>query len=419
MKVFALCDVNNFYVSCERMFRPDLNHKPVIVLSNNDGCVISRSDQAKALGIEMAVPFHEVKAIVQKHQVNWFSSNYCLYGDMSYRFNQVLKQHCDQVISYSVDESFMCFEGYRESFRTIGLKIKTHLQSTLSLPVCVGFAPTKTLAKLANHVAKKNKKASRGVVDMTVESTRHYWLKRIAIDKVWGIGRQLSKALIRQNIYTAWDLHQADPATLRRQFSVNMERMIWELRGVACLQFDDVPLSKKSILNSRSFGHTINDCNDLKEALAYHVSRCCEKLRNQGSLASVVTLYLYGKRENHTYLHRPSMTVVLPEPSDDTGVFIQAIEGGLQQIFKANMGYKKAGIMLNDLVSKNCYQPDLFSPVKTRPALMQCMDNINFKYGRDSLKFASLGFEKKWAMRANAKSPNYTTRWSDIIKISA
>ncbi len=419
MKVFALCDVNNFYVSCERMFRPDLNNKPVIVLSNNDGCVISRSDQAKALGIEMAVPFHEVKAIIKKHEVNWFSSNYCLYGDMSQRFNHILKQHCDQVISYSVDESFMCFEGYRESFRTIGLKIKAHLQSTLSLPVCVGFAPTKTLAKLANHVAKKNKKASRGVVDMTVESTRHYWLKRIQVNKIWGVGRQLSKALVRQNINTAWDLHQADPATLRRQFSVNMERMIWELRGVACLQFDDVPISKKSILNSRSFGHTINDCGDLKEALAYHVSRCCEKLRNQGSLASVVTLYLYGKRNNHTYLHRPSMTVVLPEPSDDTGVFIQAIEGSLHKIFKANMGYKKAGIMLNDLVPKTCYQPDLFSPVKTRPALMQCMDNINLKYGRDSLKFASLGFQNKWAMRANAKSPNYTTRWSDIIRISA
>ncbi|MCB1582914.1 MAG: Y-family DNA polymerase [Marinicella sp.] len=419
MKVFALCDVNSFYVSCERIFRPDLNHKPVVVLSNNDGCVISISEEAKALGIPMAVPFHEVKAIVNKHQINWFSSNYCLYGDMSQRFNQLLKQHCDRVVSYSVDESFMLFEGYQENFRTIGLKIKTHLQNTLSLPVCVGFAPTKTLAKLANHVAKKNKKASHGVVDMTVESTRHYWLKQITVDKIWGVGRQLSKALIQQNIHTAWDLHQADPATLRRQFSVNMERLILELRGTACLQFDDVPASKKSILNSRSFGHTINDIQDLKEALAYHVSRCCEKLRNQGSLARVVSLFLYANKKDRDYLYRPSLTLNLPEPTDDTGTFIQAIEAGLQQIFRPHLGYKKAGIMLNDLVPKTCYQPDLFSPVKTRPALMQCMDDINLKYGKDSLKFASLGFAEKWAMRANAKSPNYTTRWSDIIKIPA
>ncbi len=418
MKTYALCDVNSFYVSCERIFRPELNGQPMIVLSNNDGCVISISEEAKALGIGMAVPFHEVKHLVNKHQIKWFSSNYCLYGDISQRFNQLLKKHCDQVTSYSVDESFMCFEGFQEPLRTIGLRIKQQLNQCLSLPVCVGFGPTKTLAKLANHVAKKNKAASHGVVDLSNKTTREYWLKRMPVNKIWGVGRRLSKALTRNHINTAWDLHQADHATLRRKFSVNMERMVLELRGVACIEFEDGPVNKKSILNSRSFGHTINDYQDLKESLSYHISRCCEKLRNQGSLARVVSLFLYANKKNRDYLYQPSLTLSLTEPSDDTGVFIQAIESGLQKIYRKHLGYKKAGIMLNELTPKTCYQPDLFTTNKTRPALMQCLDDINQKFGKDRLKFASLGFAEKWAMRANAKSPNYTTRWSDLLKIS-
>ncbi len=417
MKTFALCDVNGFYVSCERIFRPELNNQPVIVLSNNDGCVISISDEAKKLGIDMAVPYHEVKHLVNKHNIIWFSSNYCLYGDISQRFNQLLEQHCDQVVSYSVDESFLCFDGNQENLRDTGLRIKNHIQTCLSLPVCVGFGPTKTLAKLANHIAKRNKQASGGVVDLSIKKTREYWLQRTPVNKIWGIGRQLSKALIHNNINTAWDLHEANHAVLRRKYSVNMERMIRELQGMACLEFDQVPSDKKSILNSRSFGHTITEYQDLKEALAYHVTRCCEKLRNQNSLASVMGLFLYGNKKNKAYLYRPSLTVNLSEPTDDTGIFIAAIEQGLKSIFRENTGFKKAGIMLNGLVSKNCYQPDLFTTKKTRPALMQCLDQVNQKYGKDCLKFASLGFAKNWAMRANAKSPNYTTRWTDLIKV--
>ncbi len=417
MKAYALCDVNSFYVSCERIFRPELNGQPVIVLSNNDGCVISISDEAKALGIGMAVPFHEVRQLVKQHQIKWFSSNYCLYGDISQRFNQRLARHCDQVASYSVDESFMCFEGHQDSLRTIGLRIKTDLNRCLSLPVCVGFGPTKTLAKVANHVAKRNQQLSGGVVDFCNLKTRAYWLKRVPIKKVWGIGRRLSKALLGYHIKTAWDLHEADHVTLRRMFSVNMERMILELRGTPCLQLDEGPSSKKSILNSRSFGHTIDAYQDLKEALAYHVSRCCEKLRNQGSLASNISLFLYANKKNRDYLYRPSVSLTLFEPTDDTGAFIQAVENGLTSIFRDGMGYKKAGIMLTHLVSKSCYQPDLFATSKSRPQLMHCIDQINQKYGKDRLKFASLGVQQNWAMRANAKSPNYTTQWHDILTV--
>lgn len=417
MKTFALCDVNSFYVSCERIFRPDLNGKPVVVLSNNDGCVISISDEAKALGIGMAVPYHEVKHLVNKHRITWFSSNYCLYGDISQRFNAILDRHCDDVLSYSVDESFMCFEGYKDNMRNIGLDIKKRMQAWLSLPVCVGFGPSKTLAKLANHVAKKNKEASAGVVDLSIKSTREYWLKRIHISKVWGIGRQLSKALTFRGINSAWDLHEANHTVLRRKFSVDMERIVLELQGISCLPMDAAPAQKKSILNSRSFGRTITDYQDLKEALAYHVTRCCEKLRKQGSLASVIGLFLYGNKKNKDYLYRPSLTFNLCEPTDDTSAFIEVIEHGLKQIYREDTGFKKAGIMLNGLVNKDCYQPDLFTTVKSRPALMQCLDRVNQKYGQDSLKFASLGFSKRWAMRANAKSPNYTTSWADILKV--
>nr|WP_154222573.1 Y-family DNA polymerase [Marinicella rhabdoformis] len=418
VKTFALCDVNSFYVSCERLFRPELNDMPVVVLSNNDGCIIALSDQAKAIGIKMGDPEFKVKGLLKRHGVVTFSSNYGLYGDMSQRFNWILEQHCEQVASYSVDESFMSFDQYPEPLRDISLRIKNDLWRCLSLPVCVGLGPSKTLAKTANHIAKKNKLLTDGVVDLSTEKARRYWLPKIPVGKIWGIGRQLSLGLAKIHIHTAWDLHQADHAVLQRIFSVNVERTILELRGVSCLAFDEVPQPKKSILNSRSFGHSITDYNDLKEALSYHVSRCCEKLRAQQSMARSITLYLYAKRQQDRYLYQPSQTIMLAEPSDDTGVFIQAIEAGLRRLYKHNEQYKKAGILLNALSPRKGHQGDLFNTIKARPELMDSLDKINQRYGRDALKFASLGFDKRWAMRANSMSPHYTSRWEDLIKIS-
>jgi len=417
MKTYALCDVNSFYVSCERLFRPDLNGRPVVVLSNNDGCIISISDEAKAAGIRMAVPYHEVRNIIRRHKIVAFSSNYGLYGDMSQRFNWLLEQHCDQVASYSVDESFMCFEGYEQDVTDIGRSIRRDLWHKLSLPVCVGFGPSKTLAKVANHFAKKNKTMTKGVVDLTDPELREAVLKQVPVRKIWGIGSRLAQALVDRRIYTAWDLHNADFKVLRRIFSVNMERMIQELRGQPCLSFEQVPPAKKSILNSRTFGRGITDYKDVKEALAYHATRCCEKLRKQASMASAITLYLYGRKDKNNYYYRPHQTVVLPEASDDTGIFVQAVEKGLQHMYRSGQEYKKAGIMLTGLVSRNGYQPDLFHHVQSRPKLMSSVDRINTRFGKDMVKFASLGFQKKWAMRANSKSPMYTSRWSDILRI--
>lgn len=418
MKIYALCDVNSFYVSCERIFRPELNDKPVIVLSNNDGCIISISDEAKAVGIGMAVPYHEAQELIKKHQIYTFSSNYGLYGDISQRFNVILEQFCDHVAPYSVDESFMLFEGFKQDLVTHSHQVCKALQQNLSLPVCIGLGPTKTLAKLANHYAKKHKSSTQGVVNLCCNKQRQWVLKKVAVHKIWGIGSRLSAKLISYGIKTAWDLHNADFKSLQRLFSVNMERTILELRGQPCLGFNQIPPAKKSILNSRSFGKAISDYSDLKEALSYHTTRCCEKLRKQDSLASSISLYLYGRKQNQEYSHQPRININLPEATDDTSVFLQAIEKGLKRVYRLGENYKKAGVMLNGIVNSEGHQSDLFEHIAQRPELMNCLDSINQRYGKDTLKFASLGFNKNWAMRANSRSPNYTSCWQDIIKLN-
>ncbi|NVK21971.1 MAG: Y-family DNA polymerase [Kangiellaceae bacterium] len=416
-KIYALCDVNNFYVSCERLFRPDLQNKPVIVLSNNDGCIISISDEAKAAGIKMAIPYHEAKEIIEQHKITTFSSNYGLYGDISQRFNWVLEQYCDQVSAYSVDESFLMFEGYESNLYERAINIRKELLRTLSLPTCIGLAPTKTLAKVANHYAKRHKTSTQGVVDLCSPQQRQWILKQIPIQNVWGIGRQLSKKLMTYRIHTAWDLHNADYKTLQRLFSVNMERTILELRGQPCLSFNQLAQPKKSILNSRSFAKRITEYSDLREALSYHATRCCEKLRKQGSLASSISMFLYARKHNKDYLYRPNLTITLPEATDDTSIFLQAIDKGLKQIYLSGEHYKKAGVMLNGIVTREGYQSDFFNHIQQRPELMQKLDLINQRFGKDSVKFASLGFSKNWAMRANHYSGNYVGSWHDILRL--
>ncbi len=423
-KTYALCDVNSFYVSCERMFRPDLDGKPVIVLSNNDGCIISLSDEAKALGVKMATPYFQAKDLIAQHKITTFSSNYGLYGDISARFNNVLQQHCDKVVPYSVDESFLCFEGFTEhltnkSLIEHNLHIKNELQRVLSLPVCIGLAPTKTLAKVANHYAKKHKLSSHGVIDLSCEQQKHWVLKQIPVRDIWGVGHQLAKKLIQQNILNAWDLHNADFKVLQRRFSVNMERMVLELRGQECLSFDQAPQPKQSILNSRSFGQAITNYQDLKEALSYHATRCCEKLRKQKSLASSISLFVYAKpsNKNHSFNYKPQITIRFSEATDDTGLFIQAVEKGLQKLYRRGVNYKKAGVMLNGIKDKQGHQSDFFTALPERPELMQSIDSINKRFGKDIAHFASLGFNKKWAMRANSLSAHYTSRWQDLLRV--
>ncbi|AOE49752.1 Y-family DNA polymerase [Kangiella sediminilitoris] len=409
---YALCDVNSFYVACERLFRPDLQNKPVIVLSNNDGCAIAMCDRSKSLGIKMGAPYFQIQSLVKKHRIECFSSNYGLYGDISQRFNWVLNQFADKVSPYSVDESFLKLDGFNNDLTEYCRTLKDTVNEWLSLPICIGLGPTKTLAKVANHYAKKHKVSTHGVVDLSNTRHREWALRRMRVDQVWGIGRRLSQKLRLHGINSAWELHNAEYKTLQRMFSVNMERTILELRGQPCLAFDELPQPKQSILNSRSFGNTITEYKDLKEALAYHATRCCEKLRLQSSLASSIQLFLYTRDGQHL-----SKTLTFTEPNDDTSLFLKAIELGLQGIYRKGCHYKKAGVTLLGLVPSKGYQSDIFNKAPQRPELMSSLDSINAKYGQDTIKFGSLGFAKRWAMRCNSRSPRYTSRWSDVIQV--
>ncbi|WP_223668911.1 Y-family DNA polymerase [Kangiella shandongensis] len=410
---YALCDVNSFYVACERLFRPDLQNKPVVVLSNNDGCAIAMCEYSKSLGIKIGTPHFQIKTLIKKHDIECFSSNYGLYGDISQRFNWVLSQFTDKVSPYSVDESFLKFDGFTDNLIQHCKRLRKTVDEWLSLPICIGLAPTKTLAKVANYYAKKHQGSTQGVVDLRNEQHREWALRRMQVSDIWGVGRRLTQKLKLHGIITAWDLHNADYKTLQRMFSVNMERTILELRGQPCLTFSELPQPKQSILNSRSFGNPITEQSDLKEALAYHATRCCEKLRKQSSLASSIQLFLYTRDGYHH-----GITLPFSEPTDDTSCFLKAINSGVQKIYKAGEVYKKAGVVLFGLVPSSGYQSDIFSNTSQRPELMDSLDTINKKYGQDTIKFGSLGFAKRWAMRCNAQSPHYTTRWSEIIKVS-
>ncbi|GAA4355280.1 Y-family DNA polymerase [Kangiella marina] len=409
---YALCDVNSFYVACERLFRPDLKDKPVIVLSNNDGCAIAMCDFSKSLGIKIGTPYFQIKSLLKRHNIEWFSSNYGLYGDISQRFNWVLQQFTDKVAPYSVDESFLMFQGFSGDLTEHCQNLKQTVNQWLSLPICVGLGPTKTLAKVANYYAKKHKQSTNGVVDLRSQKNRQWALEHLAVENIWGVGRRLSQKLKLQRIDTAWDLHNCDYKTLQRMFSVNMERTILELRGQPCFEFHQHPQAKQSILNSRSFGNPITNKADLKEALAYHATRCCEKLRKQSSLANSIQLFLRTRHSDH-----PQATLSLTEPSDDTSLFLQAIEQGLNRIYRPDQVYKKAGVMLLGIEPSKGYQADIFNQTRQRPELMESLDTINAKFGKDAIKFGSLGFDKRWAMRANARSPHYTSRWNDIIRL--
>jgi DNA polymerase V len=304
------------------------------------------------------------------------------------------------------------FSGFYKDLAEHCQKLKQAMQNNLSLPVCVGLGPTKTLAKVANHYAKKHKKSSSGVIDLRNEAQRQWALEHLDVQDIWGVGQRLSNKLKLQGINTAWELHNCDYKTLQRMFSVNMERTILELRGQACWELAQQPETKKSILNSRSFGNPITEKSDLKEALAYHATRCCEKLRKQSSLANHIQLYLYTREKQ-----RLSITLSLAEPTDDTSLFLQMLEYGLEKIYQAKEVYKKAGVVLYGIVPNRGFQSDIFNNTPQRPELMESLDSINSKYGKDTIKFGSLGFKKRWAMRADARSPRYTSRWSDIISV--
>ncbi|MEZ5470667.1 MAG: Y-family DNA polymerase [Marinicella sp.] len=420
--MIALCDVNNFYVSCERLFKPELQNRPVIVLSNNDGCAVARSNEAKQLGIKMGHPLHQIQDLIKRHNIAVFSSNYVLYGDMSNRVDDIIGMYSDQIENYSIDESFIKFDGFEHLNLTEHCqKMVKQIWQWVGLPVCVGIAPSKTLAKVANHYAK-GLKVDGNVLELSNPYHIKQALENLPVGEVWGIGRRLSEHLNVMGIKTALQLRDADRKTLRKNFSVNMERTIMELRGVACIEFDADPEKKKEIVCTRSFGQKTTELQLLKEAAAYHVSRGCVTLREQNSLAQCLTIGIktnpFSKNDKQ---YTNSITIQLPQPSDHTGHFLAAASQGLRRIYKAGYQYKKVGIMLTNLCDKGSVQQDLFTPEMTtanNDKLMQVLDQINSRFGKGKLRCGTEGFSKQWVMRSDKKTGEYTTNWQDIVKVS-
>lgn len=416
--VFALVDCNNFYASCERLFRPDLIGKPIVVLSNNDGCIVARSAEAKALGIKMGVPFHQIERYLRQQNVAVFSSNYALYADISARVMSILEQHAPRVEIYSIDEAFLDLTGVDAivSLDTFGASIRQIVRQHTGIHVCVGMAPSKTLAKLANHAAKVYP-ATRGVVDLTDPVRQQRLLALMPVSEVWGVGPRLSKRLNAEGIQTALDLAAANPKTIRQQYSVVLERTVRELNGESCLSLEEMTPTKQQIICSRSFGQRITEYRQMHEAICSYTSRAAEKLRQERRTARRMSIFLRTNRFNTAEpQYMPAPGAELPIPTDDTRELVATAIKLLRACWKDGYRYMKAGVMLTDFHQPGTFQPDLFNTSGGNPrsqALMEVLDHIN-QSGHGQVFLAGQGMQRDWNMQRRYLSPAYTTRWQDI-----
>lgn len=426
--LFALVDGNNFYCSCERVFNPRLENRPLVVLSNNDGCAVARSNEAKALGIKMGEPWFKLKDLVKRHGLIGLSSNYTLYGDMSARVMQVLSQFTPDIEVYSIDESFMRVERMHRlwpSFTDMGLSIRRQVKQWTGIPVCVGFGPTATLCKMSNHIAKKRPQFG-GVFDMTAYPAADLddLLSTIAVGEVWGVGSRTGQKLDEMGIKTVQDLRHASPKWIRTHFSVVMERTVAELQGIPCRELEDVAQPKKQIVSSKSFGEMVTTFNELAEALTTYVTRAAEKLRQQNSLCGAIHVFVMTNRFRETDpQYSNGIAIPLPNPTSDTLCLTTAALAGLKRIYRKGYWYKKTGVMLLDLSSAECIQTSLFEPVEEQTqqskALMAALDNLNTRFGRNTVTVAAAGTRKRWVARAETKTQCFTTRWNELPKAFA
>ncbi len=425
IRTIALIDVNNFYVSCERAFNPRLKHQPVVVLSNNDGCVISRSNEAKALGIKMGEPWFRCQAIAKQYGIQALSSNYALYADMSNRVMAILADFSPQQEVYSIDECFLDLTGFeKKDLLVYGKSMRERILKWTGLPVCVGMGSTKTQAKLANNIAKKNIKFN-SICNLykVVDEEKNHLFRAMEVGEVWGVGRRLTLKLKAHGINTVLDLKQANPTYLRREFGVVMEKTVHELNGTLCIELEEVTPPRKQILSSRSFGYSVRDYQSLAASITLYMSRAAEKLRSQGSLANLIQVYIRTspfKLDQAQYSN--SMTIPLATPSDDTRQLVKVALLALKEIYRPRYNYAKAGVSLSDIIPKSSIQFDFFASPENSSrstALMTIMDKINVKMGRESIKLASEGFDRPWQMKQGSKSPNYTTSWKDILSAQA
>lgn len=415
--MFALVDCNNFYASCERVFNPNLQGKPVAILSNNDGCVISRSDEAKALDLPMGAPIFKWDNFCKANNIHVLSSNYPLYGDMSHRVMSILEQFTPDVEVYSIDEAFLAFKGFDNyDLETYGKQIRERILKWTGIPTCVGIAPTKALSKVANKIARKFPEETKGVYVIDTEAKRIKGLKWLDIDRIWGVGRGLQKRLKAKGCKKAYDFTQLPDDWVLKHLTITGWKLKKDLEGQSQILLDAVQ-TKRAIATTRSFEYTYSDMDNIKERVATFAAVCAEKLRQQGSSCNMVYVSLQSdKHSKATQQYRASKIVALPYPTDSSLTISKAAINGVKTIFKAGIKYKRAGVIVMGLVATDNYQLQLFTKEnpKHKP-LMQAIDKMNAKYADHKVKLGSQDLKQTWKMRQERLSPRYTTNIKDII----
>ena len=442
--IFALVDGNSFYCSCERVFNPSLINQPVIVLSNNDGCVISRTDEAKAIGIKMGDPLHLISDIIKRHRVRVYSSNYALYGDMSARMMTTLAQFTPELEVYSIDEAFLSLDGFaNRDLADYAREIRRVVRRDTGIPTAIGIGPTKVLAKVANRAAKKNK-TSGGVLNLCDRAAQDSVLAEFAVADVWGIGARSAAKLARMGVTTALQLRDADVDAVQKLLTIVGRRIVLELRGQSCLALEMVQEDRKQIVSSKSFGRPVYKLTDLKEAVANYATRACEKLRRQKSACHVLSVFVQTNRFKDIAQYYNSATVNMGTGTASTTRLIAAANGALETIFRDGIEYKKAGVILSDLRPASAVEFSLFDDQHKHAQdtkAMSVMDAINARMGRDTLKVGACGNANTkanananknanvnasgaantgapaWTMKAAMRTPCYTTRWQDLLKV--
>lgn len=421
--MFALVDVNSFYASCETAFRPDLKGRPVVVLSNNDGCVIARNAEAKTIGVKMGDPYFRQKDLFRRCGVVCFSSNYELYADMSSRVMATLEALSPRCEIYSIDEAFCDLSGVRNCrvLEDFGRELKDAVYQNTGLAVGVGVAQTKTLAKLANHAAKKWQKQTGGVVDLSNLERQRKLMSALQVDEVWGIGRRIGKKLEAMGIKTVLELADTDIRFIRKHFNVVLERTVRELRGEPCLELEEFAPVKQEIVCSRSFGERITNYDAMRQAICSYASRAAEKLRGEHQFCRFISAFV---KTSPFALNEPyygnSASVKLLTPTQDSRDIIAAATRSLDAIWKDGHRYQKAGVMLGDFFSQGIAQLNLFddnAPRRGSEKLMEVLDHLNAKEGRGALYFAGQGIQQQWAMKREMLSPRYTTRYEDLLQV--
>lgn len=417
--MFALADCNNFYASCERVFNPSLNHQPIVILSNNDGCVVARSNEAKALGVPMGAPAFQYAALFQKHSIHVYSSNYALYGDMSHRVMTLLAEEAPAIEIYSIDEAFIDFSGCEQfNLTDIGLSLRKKVLKGTGIPISVGFAPTKALAKVANKIAKKFTDRTKGVYSMDTEEKRIKALKWLPVEDIWGIGRRSVLKLKEQGVQNAYQFTQLPDYWVKKNLSIVGLRLKKELLGESILQLEDIA-HKKAISTTRTFQQSLTQYKDINERIATFTIACAEKLRKQQTDCNTLQIFLqtnYFRKDLPQ--HHQVISIPLPMPTHSSFVLLKFAEKALESIFKEGYAYRRAGVIVSNLTPTHQRQLQLFDNENPKHSIiMQTVDELNRRYGNNKIKFGNQSMGRQWKMKQEHLSQRFTTDLKEIIEV--